>query len=435
MKYTQPYGVTDPNASYINGNPATGTMGSIPPAASVEHDQREIVALIAATGQTPVPTDLTQLLKAVKLADVHNYFKFGTNGGSASAWSMACPTFAVMPPPAGTTVWFKPGLPSVAGGTSFSVNGSAPAPVVYNDLVGVSVGDISNTAWLLMFFDGTHWLIIAGSSRQAGSIPLLTRATDWYVNGTTGDDTWDGSVPTHATATTGPFRTMQRAADEVVKYNQNGYNQTIHVADGVYANVKFKQTNGSGTVIVQGNDAAPQNCAIQTSAANTHAISQDRGSYVYRGLRVAAVGSGICDGITMSGGTSTLLNIQFGSCTRYHICAANNGSIGLAAGNFIIESGASCAAHLAATTNADILVDASSMPSLNVLGPTNVSAAFVVSTALSVIQLRYGASVGAANIHGQQYSSTGNSLIYSLGGGLPPGDVAGAVGTGGQYIA
>ena len=256
MKYTQPYGVTDPNASYINGNPATGTMGSIPPAESVEHDQREIVALIAATGQTPVGSDLTQLLKAVKLADVHNYFKFGTNGGSASAWSMACPTFAVMPPPAGTTVWFKPGLPSVAGGTTFSVNGSVPAPVVYNDLVGVSVGDISNTAWLLMFFDGTHWLIIAGSSRQAGTIPLLTRATDWYVNGTTGDDTWDGSVPTHATATTGPFRTMQRAADEVVKYNQNGYNQTIHVADGVYANVKFKQTNGSGTVIVQGNDAS-----------------------------------------------------------------------------------------------------------------------------------------------------------------------------------
>ena len=121
MKYTQPYGVTDPNASYINGNPATGTMGSIPPAESVEHDQREIVALIAATGQTPVGSDLTQLLKAVKLADVHNYFKFGTNGGSASAWSMACPTFAVMPPPAGTTVWFKPGLPSVAGGTTFSV--------------------------------------------------------------------------------------------------------------------------------------------------------------------------------------------------------------------------------------------------------------------------------------------------------------------------
>ena len=50
MKYNQPFGISDPNAAYINGNPTTGTMGSIPPAASVEFDQREIVALIAATG-------------------------------------------------------------------------------------------------------------------------------------------------------------------------------------------------------------------------------------------------------------------------------------------------------------------------------------------------------------------------------------------------
>ncbi|MHC2399095.1 hypothetical protein ACVMGC_003639 [Bradyrhizobium barranii subsp. barranii] len=30
MKYNQPYGVSDPKAPYINGNPATGQQGSIP---------------------------------------------------------------------------------------------------------------------------------------------------------------------------------------------------------------------------------------------------------------------------------------------------------------------------------------------------------------------------------------------------------------------
>ena len=46
MKYEQPYGVSDPNAPYINGNPSTGTMGSIPPAASIENPQREVVEVI-----------------------------------------------------------------------------------------------------------------------------------------------------------------------------------------------------------------------------------------------------------------------------------------------------------------------------------------------------------------------------------------------------
>lgn len=434
MKYNQPYGISDPNAAYINGDPTTGTMGSIPPAASVEFDQREIVALIAATAQTPDNADLTQLLKAIKYVDVLNAFKLGTNNGNAFAWSMTSVPLPVMPPPIGTMVWFKPGLASVIGGTTFTINGSAPAPVVCCDLSPIGLGDIVPSAWLALMFDGTHWQVIAGSTRQFGTIPVLTKATDWYVNGSTGLDTYDGSSGSHISGNVGPFKTLQRAADEVIKYNQNGYNQTIHVADAVYASVKFKPTNGSGTVILQGNDAAPQNVAVQTSAANSHAISQDHGAYVFRGVRVAAVGTGVCDGITTSGGTTTLLNVQFGSCTRYHICAANNGSIGLAAGNFIIESGAGCAAHLAATVNSAILVDAGSMPSLNVQGPTNVTAAFILSTALSVMQVRWGATTGAASIHGQQYSATGNALIYSLGGGLPPGDSPGAIGTGGQYI-
>ena len=47
MQYNGPFDQpTNPNASYVNGNPATGTQGSIPPAASIEFDQREIVNVI-----------------------------------------------------------------------------------------------------------------------------------------------------------------------------------------------------------------------------------------------------------------------------------------------------------------------------------------------------------------------------------------------------
>jgi len=66
MKYEQPYGITDTDASYINGNPLTGQKGSIPPAAAIENPQREIVAVIDSSDFTPTDNDLMQLLRSVR---------------------------------------------------------------------------------------------------------------------------------------------------------------------------------------------------------------------------------------------------------------------------------------------------------------------------------------------------------------------------------
>jgi hypothetical protein len=66
MEYKAPYGAVDPNAAYVNGNPATGTAGSVPPAAAIEHPQREIVAVIEDADIVPDDSDLTQLLQAIK---------------------------------------------------------------------------------------------------------------------------------------------------------------------------------------------------------------------------------------------------------------------------------------------------------------------------------------------------------------------------------
>ena len=62
------------------------------------------MALIAAAGLTPDNADLAQVLKAIKLVDVLNVFKQATNGGTAAAWAMTCPTLPIMPPPVGTAV-------------------------------------------------------------------------------------------------------------------------------------------------------------------------------------------------------------------------------------------------------------------------------------------------------------------------------------------
>ena len=66
MRYQQPFGVSDTNASYINGNPAAGIEGSIPPAAAIEEPMREIVNVIQNSDLIPDDGDLQQLLKSVR---------------------------------------------------------------------------------------------------------------------------------------------------------------------------------------------------------------------------------------------------------------------------------------------------------------------------------------------------------------------------------
>lgn len=77
MQYNQPLDQpTNPNAPYVDGSPAAGIQGSIVPAASIEYDQREIIAVInAAVGLTdfsgtvcvaPTNAILTQLLSAIE---------------------------------------------------------------------------------------------------------------------------------------------------------------------------------------------------------------------------------------------------------------------------------------------------------------------------------------------------------------------------------
>lgn len=94
MKYTQPFGNADPNAAYVNGNPATGTPGSIIPAGAVEPAQREIVAVIAAAGLTPTDGNNTQLLAALQIAAN----PIGTDTGTANALVVNLgPGFALAP--------------------------------------------------------------------------------------------------------------------------------------------------------------------------------------------------------------------------------------------------------------------------------------------------------------------------------------------------
>ncbi len=72
MEYVPPLNgdLGDPDRPYVNANPAAGTEGSIPPAESFEHPQREILEVIAhyLGAQAPDGGDLTQLRQAIQQA-------------------------------------------------------------------------------------------------------------------------------------------------------------------------------------------------------------------------------------------------------------------------------------------------------------------------------------------------------------------------------
>jgi hypothetical protein len=439
LRYNQPFGISDPNAQYINGNPSTGVMGSIPPAASIELPQREIVNVIAGSGITPDNTDQAQLFKAMKLIDVCNVLKFAQNQGTASQWSAAIPVLPIVPMPGGTAFWFRSNFSSVTGGTQLSLNGSAFFPVVHPDLAPVNEGDIVSTAWLLLFFDGVRWMVIAGSSRRVGDLPLLQRTVDWYVNAATGNDsTLDGTTAT-VSGVHGPFRTVQRAFYEIVKYNMNGYDQNINIADGLYNESTVALTpNGSGSVNIKGNTATPNNVQINgVSGVNQCAIYQQGGQYSYDGIRISTP-VGALDGLTVATGRGIIKNIRFGPCGRYHLSTAG-GYIQYDSGTTFIEASAHAQGHQHAESAGHITINVNipaKWPTLNILGPVTFTQSFIDAVKLGVTDVRYTSITGAVNVTGPRYLAFGNGVIDSIGMGTSyyPGSTAGSINTGGQYL-
>ena len=141
MKYVPPLGATDPNASYHDGNPEAGILGSIVPAAAIERPQREILSVLAAAGIVPSDTDNAQLAVAIsalilaqkiKLTDRVNLTD-STTAASATAVKTAYEAAQSKLPLAGGTV-----TGSIQINDPANVIGSAPPA---NTERGLFLGD------------------------------------------------------------------------------------------------------------------------------------------------------------------------------------------------------------------------------------------------------------------------------------------------------
>jgi len=421
MKYNQPYGESDPNAPYVNGNPSTGTMGSIPPAASIEFPQREIANFILDNGiAAPSNSDLRQLVKGVQ----SNATNFKPDVGVQNA--VVVPLIPV--PDAyysGMQVRFRAAYAPSGPATLDAGRGARP-------IRKSSGGTIVGSEWVPGdIVEVTYDSVLNVWQLPISAVAMLYAPRDFYVNDTTGLDTNDG-------LTAGaPFKTIQKAAYAAQLYNQNGYAITIHVANGGYAKTQFGAINGSGVIYLRGNSASPASCIIHSTAGNGLVFPGD-GRFDIEGFRIVvdasipAVGDP-GNGVFAIGALCILGNMEYGYCAGSQIAAANAGTQFIN-GPSRVTGGAGWS-HFSATTGSQCFTNTVNNPAYTFTAACNYPAGFAYADLNSTVTCPLGAIAGYGNVTGSKFQGQTNGVINSMGRGTGylPGDIAGVLYTGAQY--
>src|SRR5262245_28986026 len=153
MKYVQPYGIADPDAPYINGDPSIGRQGSIPPAAAFEHPMREIMGVINKNLLAASSSDLLQMVKANRSQRVN----YAEDTGTVNTLSVAFD-----PPMASYTV----GLPirvrvkSANTGACTIDAGAGRVNIRRPNGSSLVLGDLSAGGIVDLVYDGTLFQMI-----------------------------------------------------------------------------------------------------------------------------------------------------------------------------------------------------------------------------------------------------------------------------------
>jgi hypothetical protein len=434
MKYNQPYGISDPNGAYINGDPSTGTQGSIPPAASIEYPQREIVNMLTYSSLTPGNADLAQLSKAIQSGVVN----FALDTGLVNQIAIT-PTLPITSYKLGLRFIVKMGFQNTSNMT-VNVSSVGSVQLVHTDGTQINAWELIAGQLIDIAYDGTKFQLIAGG--VAGGVVTLKAPQHLYVNNTTGNDTFDGTSPTISGAVTGPFKTVQRALVVMQQYNLGGWDFYIHVADGTYSStlpVDFPVPNGSGRVHMVGNASNPAAVSIINSGNGSAWRMFNGGNYFIDGFAfsstAALAGSGDNgNGIWIQGGTYLNINaVSWGSVPAVHFLCGPNASA-LVFGPITITGGAPTA-HQHAYANGTLYNNIPTTPNLTISSAVTIGT-FCWATNGGQARPMYGTITGAGNVTGKKYDAIGNGVVDSNGRGVSylPGTVAGTTSTGGQYL-
>ncbi|MGH6682583.1 MAG: DUF2793 domain-containing protein [Pseudolabrys sp.] len=285
--------------------------------------------------------------------------------------------------------------------------------------------------------DGSTWYegirIAAATGRVSfpagGPREVLAADRTYYVR-TDGSDSNDGL----SNSAGGAFLTIQKALDVVFgTLDLGGYNVTIQVGAGTYANVvevDYPQT-GAGVITLQGDVTTPSNVVINTTSLS-HAVRVYAGVLCIRGLKLTTSGTGNCIQARYSGVCKITGNMEFGAAAQGHISGVFGGAVAIEGANYTISG--SAPAHYSASDAGKLLLADGGAFTVTLVGTPAFSSAFAAAGNLGYMQAQGITFSGSAT--GTRYSASGNSVIRTDGGGVNyfPGNAAGATASGGLYL-
>jgi hypothetical protein len=308
------------------------------------------------------------------------------------------------------------------GPATMQVNALPAKPIVHPDGTPLVGGDSVAGAILWLAYDGNKFQLV---NFVPPTRPILFAPKDFYVNAGTGSDTNDG-----LTLST-PFKTIQRALQEILRMDNGGYQVTIHVADGTYTgHIVLPRITGGGSVLILGNHANPQN----VNCAEGFYTDTSCGLYILDGLKISnpdfdqTQGHGV--NARTTGSVICLVNIEFGLCQGAHMIAFG-GAIGLYgsmdgySSPFIRLTG-NAIAH---AMTADFGTIDSHNPQLIIANPIQVT--YFIQVFMGGINSFYTSIVNPGNVvAGQKYWVHMGGIAHTGLGNSMPGPSAGYLGFG-----
>ena len=268
----------------------------------------------------------------------------------------------------------------------------------------------------------------ATAPEWANAREVLTADTTFYVR-SDGHDTASGLNNT-TDATTGAWLTPQHAIDVLTgtQYDFGGKNHKIKIGSGTYGVCEMMAGwIGGGTLTIEGDTSTPSNVVFDSS---------DWTPPLYIGATLP--GTMYIDGIkTVDGnygihfwgiGTIQLGKIVYGASNYGHLCAGNVGSCLYVASNYEITGGSE--SHYTLYMG-NIWVDP---VTVTLTGTPDFSVGFAYGSMTGSIYASGVTFSGSAT--GPRYLANTNAVVHTNGGGASyfPGDSAGSVSTGGQYL-
>ena len=252
----------------------------------------------------------------------------------------------------------------------------------------------------------------------------LSAARTYYVR-TDGSDSNDGLSNTAG----GAFATIQKAIDVVAALDVSVFQVTIKVGAGTYAPFELKPYVGYTVPQIAGSTTNPETVVISAQAGGLNAVyARDAGSWSISGVKVQSVGG---SGFRIESGTRLDIDglCELGVCGGRHI--------------FAYRSEVRIYANLRITGSAQTSLDASYPGgtisytggyTVTISGTPNFSNAFGSASMVGSIIVNGVTFSGAATGLRYRVSSNGVLQTFSMGASYLPGNTAGVVSEGGQYL-